>query len=88
MTDTFNDGALKAIFKQIPRLGSGRPTRISFLWSAPLVGTSGNPPVKRRGVPRVALSLDFSGKCHTGRIPATAWLEAPLLHCESLRIMV
>ena len=36
--------------------------RIRFLWSASLVGTSGNPAVKPRGCSRLLLLPDFSEK--------------------------
>jgi len=43
-----NDGALKAVFTQFPRLEGLFSQRIRFLWTALPVRTSGNPAVKRR----------------------------------------
>jgi len=62
--------------------------QITLLWSGLSVGTSGNPPVKRRPLPKKRHLPDLTGKPHAGRLVANAWLGAPLLHCESLRIMV
>src|ERR1700737_1883087 len=80
-----NDGALKAI----SGAGMGRAVgRIKILWSAPLVPTSDNPPVKRVRPLKLRFHPIRREKCDARTIRRNALLHALLLHCESQGFMV